>query len=95
MRNKWKNRGVSGRRKRGRGERGWGVSATAAMASSRDTVVFSRKNMFRIYKTVLNSRKNMFHVYKTISGEKLFAFVAIGKRCINDLCCNVGYSSLG
>ena len=36
------------------------------MASSRDTVEFNRKNMF--------------HVNKTISGEKLFAFVAIGKR---------------
>ena len=43
-----------------------GVSAKAAMASSRDTEELSRKNMF--------------HVYKTISGEKLFALVAIGKR---------------
>ena len=59
----------------------WGaLSATAAMGSSRDTVEFSRKNTFLVYKTVLNSRKTMFRVYKTISGEKLFAFVAIGKR---------------
>ena len=56
------------------------LSAMAAMTSSRDTVEFSRKNTFRVYKTVLSSRKNMFHVYRTIPGEKLFAFVAIRKR---------------
>ena len=42
------------------------LSALAAMASSRDTVELSWKNMLR--------------VNKTISGEKSFAFVAIGKR---------------
>ena len=34
----------------------------AAIANSRDTVEFSRKNMFPVYKTVLNSRKNIVHV---------------------------------
>ena len=42
----------------------------AAMTSSRDTVEFSRKNTFRVYKTVFG-RKNNFHVYKTTSGGKL------------------------
>ena len=56
--------------------------ATAAGASSRNTVELSQKNTFCVYKTVLNSQntKNIFHVYKTISGEKLLAFLAIGKR---------------
>ena len=50
------------------------------MASSRDTVDFSGKNIFHVYKTVLNSLKNIFDVYRTISGEKFYVFVAIGKR---------------
>ena len=60
----------------------WALSTTAAMASRRDTVEFNQKNMFCVYKPVLNtcSWEKIFHVYKPISGEKLFAFVAIGKR---------------
>ena len=42
------------------------ISATAAKASSRDTVEFSWINVF--------------NVYKTISRERLFAFAAIGKK---------------
>ena len=40
--------------------------------------------MFRVYKTVLNRwKKYILHVHKTISVEKMFVFIAVGKRyCI-------------
>ena len=44
----------------------------------RDTVEFSRKNMFRVYLTVSNSQKNTFNVYKSILRERLFALAPIG-----------------
>ena len=43
----------------GKAQRG-ALNITKAMASVRNTVKFSRKNMFRVYKAVLNNRKNMF-----------------------------------
>ena len=48
---------------------GGALSATAAIASSRDSVEFSRKNTFRVCKPVLNSRKTCF-MFTKLSQEK-------------------------